>query len=75
MTGGTRKFQVTITDGDGEAQVYNFRASNMWIVTSHIGGKMASEGDFYGHKLDDTVTLEVAELIPAARDVSPIQLV
>lgn len=60
----SRYFRATLTDSDGEQHEYNFTASKLWVVTHHIAAKMSLEGDFYGHKADETITLEVAELMP-----------
>jgi hypothetical protein len=63
-------YSLTITDSDGEEHDYNFLAPTAWHVTSYVIAKMATERDFYGHRADMTIGIEVAALVKAGR--SPI---
>lgn len=55
-------YLLVITDRDGESHDYYFRASHLWIVTSHVHVTIAFDGNFYGHKVEDTVGIELDEL-------------
>ncbi len=59
----TRKFQLTITDNDGETHDYKVQARNPWEVLNFAYGKMSASGDFYGHTLDMSQDVSVSELV------------
>jgi hypothetical protein len=67
-----KHYRATLTDADGETHEYHFSATYMWKVTDHIAREMGARGDFYGHKREDTITLEVAELIERPEEGIPV---
>ena len=62
-----RKFQLTLTDNDGDQHVYRVQARNPWEVLNFAYGKMQECGDFYGHTLAMSQDISVSELIRDAQ--------
>jgi hypothetical protein len=62
-----RKFQLTLTDNDGETHEYSVQARNPWEVLNFAYGKMSASGDFYGHTLDMSQDISVSELVADAK--------
>ncbi len=60
-----RYFRAELTDADGETHSYAFECLTLWAVSLYIVDMMRIEGDFYGHTGDQTVKLEVNELVSA----------
>lgn len=61
-----RLFEAIIQDLDGEEHDYHFMVDGpnaLWSVLRHIDQTMRDDGDFYGHKADATMNLEVHELV------------
>lgn len=61
-----RKFQVTITDEDGESHSYLFKGADLYRVVGNVVGRMDQRGGFYGHRTGDAVSLAVDELLASA---------
>ena len=59
----SREYRLTITDRDGEENIYDFRASHPWEVGEYVWTQFRKKGDFYGHCYMETMILEIAELI------------
>ena len=57
-----RNFSLTVTDHDGNEQVYLVIAPSAYNVAS-IAWQICAT---YGHNLNEAVTLEIHELIPEA---------